>query len=168
MDSFATCLVEACCGGDLDKLKRFVKRFKVTSEDVLDTGALREVCAVGLLEIAEWLTNRFNLTAIARDGDYLYDNVLEGLQEACENGHLDVAKWLVTTFRITVNDLSEFGVDNEIFIGACRLGNLGTAQWFASRFHLGVDCVSFAAYEARAGGHSAVVEWLTTGLTAAK
>jgi len=164
MDSFATRLVEVCSSGDLKAVKRFVKRFKVTSEDVLDTGALREVCAVGLLEIAEWLTNRFNLTAIARDGDYLYGNVLEGLQEACENGHLNAAQWLVTT----VNDLSEFGVDNEIFVNACRLGNLGTAQWFASRFHLGVDCVSFAAYEARAGGHSAVVEWLTTGLTATK
>jgi hypothetical protein len=168
MDSFATRLVKVCLSGDLKVVKRFVDKFGVNPEDVLDTGTLSEVCAEGLLEIAEWLTNRFNLTAVARGDNTL--NLLESLREACENGRLDVAKWLVTTFRITANDLSEFEHDNEIFIGACKLGNLGIAQWFAATFHLSVDCVSTAAYEARAGGHSAVVEWLTTqfGLTAAK
>jgi hypothetical protein len=61
----------------------------------LDSGALYEVCAEGLLETAEWLTNRFDLAAHARvararvahaedDVRSRIEDVIDGLYTACQ------------------------------------------------------------------------------------
>jgi hypothetical protein len=63
---------------------------------------LSEVCGQGRLEVAQWLTDRFGLTA----GDARANNNY-ALRYACASGYLDVTQWLEERFGIRQEEINE-------------------------------------------------------------
>lgn len=62
---------------------------------------LRKACKHGRLGVAQWLVDRFSVTAEdARESG--------ALLEACENDELDMAQWLADRFDMTAEDVEGF------------------------------------------------------------
>ena len=131
----------------------------LTTDDArtFDNEALRMACRYGYLEVAQWLTDRFQLTA-----DDARANYNLALRYACRNGHLEVAQWLTDRFQLTADDARTNY--NEALRMACRYGHLEVAQWLTDRFQLTAEHArtfnNEALREAYNGGYIAVIEWL--------
>jgi hypothetical protein len=106
----------------------------LTSDDAraYNNEALRVACKHGHLEVAQWLTDRFQLTA---DDARAYNN--EALRVACKHGYLEVAQWLTDWFQLTTADAR--ADDNGALRWSCGNGHLEVAQWLTDRFQLTAD-----------------------------
>jgi hypothetical protein len=85
--------------------------------------ALSSICEAERLELAQWLTATFNLTAEDARWD---DNCAPG----CANGHLTVTQWLVATFGLTAEDARS--LDNLPLHSSCANGHL---RWCSSKWY---------------------------------
>lgn len=114
-------------------------------------------CANGCLEVAIWLTERFQLTP--KDARFYFNSPLRC---ACENGYLEVAKWLTDRFHLTPKDARSTG--NAAFVLACENGHLEVVKWLTERFKLSSKDVrssgNCAIQHARENEHLEVVKWL--------
>jgi len=133
----------------------------LTREQVraVDNEALRWTCWRGRLAVAQWLADRFQLTAAdARAGNN------EALRWACGDGHLATAQWLTERFGLTAADARAFS--NNALLGACTNGHLDVVQWLVKRFGLTAAdaCAEYngALRFAACNGHWNVVRWLKT------
>jgi hypothetical protein len=90
---------------------------------------LQVTCRNGQQLAAQWLVERFGLTAADARAE---DN--KALRGVCANGHLAVAQWLAETFSLTAEDAR--ANDNWALRMACENGHLAVAQWLAERFSL--------------------------------
>lgn len=139
--------------GAFNMLKKFVDAHPECA-----SYAFRCACWDGHLAVAQWLADRFGLTA--EDAKYNNNYAFRG---ACMNGHLAVAQWLVERFHLTAEDAKSG--NNEAFRGACRNGHLAVAQWLAKCFSLTAEDArsenNYAFRWAREDGHLAVAQWLT-------
>ncbi len=110
-------------------------------------------CANDHLEVAQWLTTTFNLTA--EDARYDESWALVG---ACTNGYIDVVKWLVETFSFTRRDIKP------LFAETCAGGYLVLAKWMVEKFRLTINDVrGDIRHEfqcVRIYGFPEVVKWL--------
>jgi len=119
---------------------------------------LRWACKHGQLEVAQWLTDRFQLTA---DDARAENN--EALRLACKYGHLEMAQWLTDRFQLTAEDARAH--HNEALRMACKYGHLEVAQWLTDRFQLTTKDLwthhNGVLRWACRHGHLAVAQWLT-------
>ena len=124
------------------------------------TLAVCAACGDGRLDVAQWLTDRYNIVDVSAY------KLLEG---TCERGHLEVAQWAVGRFGLTVDDAR--CCRNWAIGFACANGHLAVARWLIDKFGLtAADAAenpigdqgpsNFALERARAGGHDAVVQLL--------
>jgi hypothetical protein len=131
--------------------------YTITRETVLTWKALRCACARGRLEVAQWLSDHFELTA---EDARACNNA--ALRYACDGGYLEVAQWLTDRFRLTSEDAR--AGDNAALCMASTSGHLPVASWLADRFGLTTDDArahgNFALYMATERGHCGVVKWL--------
>src|SRR5581483_4710775 len=99
-------LRHACRNGDLDTLKQLLEQHvqlhDPKAKDVRSYGidVFHLACIGGHLNVAQWLFERFGLTA----EDAKSSNNLAFLY-ACVNGRLSVAEWLVERFALTAEDV---------------------------------------------------------------
>jgi hypothetical protein len=127
--------------------------------------ALSGACHNGHLAVAQWLVERFDLSA---EDARAHGN--EALRYACLAGNLNVAQWLAERFHLTAHDVRTH--NNFALRTACHSGRLELAQWLAKRFELNVDDARANNNEALRwtcdGGHSDVAQWLAddVGITA--
>jgi hypothetical protein len=132
-----------------------IRQFRVSPVE-----ALQECCEAGRLDVAQWLTSAFGLTATdARSGNNF------ALRFSCENGHLAVAQWLVSTFGLTLADAR--ALNDSAFFMSCANGHLAVAQWLASTFGVlataddgARSACSRAFLFSCKNGHLAVAQWL--------
>jgi hypothetical protein len=154
--------VDLCISGNLAGIQALDQDLTPEIVRMGDNQALREACCNGHLEIAQWLTKRFELTA---------DDVGATLLGVCEYGHLELAQWLVERFGLTFDDTRYDYADNA-FLMACATGHLKIAQWLTEHFGLTAEDVretnNWALHRACNYGRLEVVQWLTErfGLTA--
>jgi len=103
----------------------------VTREQVRanDNEALQEACEYGHLAVAQWLVERFQLTAA--DARTCNNEALRG---ACENGHLAVARWLTERFQLTADDAR--AINNHALRWARCLGHSDVVHWLKTEFDI--------------------------------
>jgi len=94
--------------------------------------ALRMACKHGQLEVAQWLTDRFQLTA---DDARVWQN--DAFLWAWEYGHLAMAQWLKDRFQLTIK--VPWTHHNGALRSACKNGQLAETQWLPVRFELTSD-----------------------------
>jgi hypothetical protein len=124
-------------------------------------------CCNGHLEMAQWLTATFGLTAEdARSKDN------EALRSACADSEedLEMAQWLTATFGLTAEDARS--KDNEALRSTCPYGRLEVAKWLVATFGLTAEDARSKDNEALRHaclyGQLEAAKWLvaTFGLTA--
>jgi len=90
---------------------------------------LRWACGRGRLGMAQWLTERFQLTAAdARACDNY------ALRAACHNGHLTTAQWLVERFGLTAADAR--AAYHCMLVEFCMNEHLKIIQWLKTKFDI--------------------------------
>lgn len=131
--------------------------YTFTSKEIRAWGVLLSACENDRLAVAQWLTDRFGLTA---EDARANDNYT--LCSTCENGHLAVAQWLAVRFGLTAEDAR--ATDNAALQAACENGHLAIAQWLVGRFEFTAedarDDDNQALRFACSNGHLTVAQWL--------
>jgi hypothetical protein len=132
--------------------------FAVTTAELQSWRILDAVCVKGRLDVAQWITNYFNLTDTG-----LYDD--HGIRRTtmyatCVNGHLSTAQWLVNYFGASIAHGSPRYYALRYI---CENGDLPMAHWFAvqfgiTRFEAFRDC-AMPLVNACYGNHLMVARW---------
>ena len=114
-------------------------------------------CEHGHLAVAQWLVERFELTA---EDVKSKDNWV--LRMSCSCGHLEVAQWLAVHFNLTARDARSY--NNHALHMSCSHGHLEVAQWLTKTFGLTAEDArsnrNYALWKSCEHGHIAVVQWL--------
>lgn len=179
-----------CRGGNLELIKWFIEKFNITYDDARFEFLFQLACESNRLEVAQYLTKRFDLSRKNRPYnindifdtvcrklyvdlmEWMYaefellenrDSIIIAFIETCKLGDLQYAIWISDQFQLTDEEIRSD--DNAAFRMACQNGDFELIEGLIDRFNFNAEDVrsddNFAFRKACEDGNIELAEWLT-------